>query len=88
MDDAIPREEYTSPPAAARPWYERPWLVGLLGLALMVGGWRLSEHKPPPADEQVREHAAAVPAAGAAGVLRRAAGVRVRGGEDGVGARE
>jgi hypothetical protein len=55
MDDAIPREEYTSPPAVARPWSERPWLIGLLGLALMVGGWRLSEYVPPPADEQVRE---------------------------------
>ena len=55
MDEAIPHEEYTSPRAAPVPWYERPWVIGLIGLALMVGGWKLSTFVPRPADDQVRE---------------------------------
>jgi len=29
------------------PWYRRPILLGLLGLGLMVGGWKLSTWVPP-----------------------------------------
>jgi hypothetical protein len=56
MDDAIPHEEYASPRAAPAPWYDRPWVIGLLGLALMVGGWKLSRFVPEGAvPEKVRE---------------------------------
>jgi hypothetical protein len=32
-----------------------PWAIGLLGLALMVGGWKLMSYVPPPASEQERQ---------------------------------
>ncbi len=32
---------------AAIPWWRRPIGMGLLGLALMVGGWKLSSWVPP-----------------------------------------
>ena len=54
-EEEIPREEYTSPRAAPVPWYERAWVIGLLGLALMVGGWKLSTLVPAPGDERLRE---------------------------------
>src|SRR5262245_23513891 len=53
MDETIPREEMTSPPVARAPWHERPVVLGLIGLALMVGGWKLSTYVP--ADPRVRE---------------------------------
>lgn len=56
LDEAIPREEYRSPPAARRPWHDRPLVLGLLGLALMVGGWKLSTHVPAaPSDPRLSE---------------------------------
>jgi hypothetical protein len=31
-----------------------PWVLGLLGLALMVGGWKLATYVPAPAGDQER----------------------------------
>ncbi|HZY85917.1 MAG TPA: hypothetical protein VFE78_13870 [Gemmataceae bacterium] len=32
-----------------------PWVVGLLGLALMVGGWKLATYVPAPEGDQERQ---------------------------------
>jgi hypothetical protein len=31
-----------------------PWVVGLLGLALMIGGWKLATYVPAPSGDQER----------------------------------
>jgi hypothetical protein len=56
-EEQAPLDEVPSPPGAAVPWYERPLWLGLVGLALMVGGWKLSTYVPEGADvpEKVRE---------------------------------
>src|SRR5262245_27961795 len=56
-EEQAPVDEVTSPPASVVPWYERAWVIGLIGLALMVGGWKLSTYVPEGADvpEKVRE---------------------------------
>lgn len=45
-DSRIPHEEMVSPPAPSVPWYRRPVWLGLVGLMLLVGGWRLSVYVP------------------------------------------
>jgi hypothetical protein len=37
---------------ASRGWYRQPIWLGLLGLALMVGGWKLTTFVPPSPEEQ------------------------------------
>jgi hypothetical protein len=37
----------TAPRPALIPWYRKPLWLALLGLALMVGGWKLITWKPP-----------------------------------------
>lgn len=34
-------------PQRGTPWYQRPLGVGLIGLMLMIGGWKLSTFVPP-----------------------------------------
>jgi hypothetical protein len=34
-------------PARGRPWWHSPFALGLLGVALLVGGWKLSTYAPP-----------------------------------------
>jgi hypothetical protein len=38
----------TNPLPAATPWWRQPIGMGLLGLALMIGGWKLSTWTPAP----------------------------------------
>jgi hypothetical protein len=34
-------------PARGRPWWHSPFALGLLGVVLLVGGWKLSTYAPP-----------------------------------------
>lgn len=40
------------PPAS---WYRQPIWIGLLGLALMVGGWRLGSFQPGPSPQRQQQ---------------------------------
>ncbi|MFO0880637.1 MAG: hypothetical protein U0840_25095 [Gemmataceae bacterium] len=38
----------------ALPWYRNPLVMGLIGLALMVGGWKLTSFVPPRPSESTQ----------------------------------
>ncbi len=46
----------SAPRSFVIPWYRKPVWLGLLGLALMVGGWKLSTFVPPFPEEVAELH--------------------------------
>jgi hypothetical protein len=51
------QESLGQQPVSPRRWWKNPIYLGLLGLALMIAGWQLSQSLPPSSPRRVEQQA-------------------------------